>query len=117
MAFPFLPLAIIGSAIISALSGGDKAQQTTTTTAPPRGYQSPMLGLLDPYAADLLIRNLKGWTSGTTFGGGTSSSSPYADAILALLGKNMPQLLAGYGTSGIKKRLPGGIITKSSLGG
>ena len=114
MAFPFLPLAIIGSAIISALSGGGKAQQTTTTTAPPRGYQSPMLGMLDPYMADMLIRNLKGWTSGTTFGGGTSSSSPYADAILSILGKNIPNLLAGYGTSGRTSLLPRQ-ITKSAL--
>jgi len=117
MAFPWAVVAALLPIIYDVLKGGGGAEQVTTTTAPPRGYQSPMLGLLDPYAADLLIRNLKGWTSGTTFGGGTSSSSPYADAILALLGKNMPQLLAGYGTSGIKKRLPGGIITKSSLGG
>lgn len=96
MSFPFMALAMLGSALAPALfKGKGKQVQTTTQQVPPRGYQSPMMGLMDPLMNELILRNLKYFQSSRLPGGGRFAS-PNIDRILGLLGKNWGGLIRGY---------------------
>ena len=90
MAFPFMALAMLASSLIPALAGGKgKQKQTTTQKVPPRGYQSPMMGLMD------LLKNMKYFQSSKLPGGGRFGSGSI-DKILGLLGGNWDKLIGGY---------------------
>ena len=99
MAFPWLAAAIGIPALLNLFKGGGGRQQTVRETeVPPRGYQSPMVGMLDPLLIDMLLRNIRTW-GGYGQGGRTGGSySPYVDQIINMLGtKTFPKLFQGYG--------------------
>lgn len=92
-------------------SGGGEQQRTVTTETPPRGYQSPMLGLMDPLMGDQLLRQFQSY-SGAGMPGGVGNVSPGLQGILDLLGGDWGELLEGYKTGGTgESSLPG---TKAS---
>ena len=100
MPFPWMALAMLGSSLIPALAGGKgKQQQVTTQQVPPRGYQSPMLGLMDPLIMEMLMKNMKYMQSSRLPGGGRFGTGSI-DKILGLLGGQWDKLLAGYGPMG-----------------
>jgi len=78
-------------------SGGGTQERTVTTETPPRGYQSPMLGLMDPFMADQLLRQFKSY-SGAGMPGGVGNTSPGLQGILDLLGGDWGELLGQYKT-------------------
>ena len=98
MPFPWMALATLGSALIPAISGAygkGKQRQETTQMVPPRGYQSPMLGLMDPLIMEMLMKNMKYMQSSRLPGGGRFGTGS-VDKILGLLGGQWDKLLAGY---------------------
>ena len=97
MPFPWMALAMLGSALIPSLGKGKgKQYQQTTQQVPPRGYQSPMMGLMDPLMMEMIMKNFKYLQSSRLPGGGRFAS-PNVDKILGLLGKNWGNLIQGYG--------------------
>jgi len=96
--------AILLSALLPMLLGGNKGSgvsgtgstdRTVTTETPPRGYQSPMLGLMDPLMADQLLRQFQSY-SGAGMPGGVGNTSPGLQGILDLLGGDWGELLGQY---------------------
>lgn len=93
-----LLIAILGPMIFKGLSGGStdsSGRQTRTVTTPASGYQSPLVGLLDPLMTQMLGQNMKrganwGWPAGQ----GIDTS--WIDQMLTLLGGEWPKLLEGY---------------------
>lgn len=91
-------LTAFGPMILGMLFGGNKPQeqrQTTTTTQDPTGYQSPMLGLLDPFMMESLLQRIQQF-SGAGMPGGVGGTSPALNDILNLLGGEWSGLLEGY---------------------
>lgn len=112
---PWMAIATLGSTLLPMLFGGKgKQRQETTQMVPPRGYQSPMLGLMDPLIMEMLMKNMKYMQSSRLPGGGRFGTGS-VDKILGLLGGQWDKLLAGYNRpSGI----PGGIrpATRGGMG-
>ena len=111
MAFPWLPLAIVASSVLPSLFGKGRNQEIVKETEmPPRGYQSPMVGMLDPLLVDILLRNLRTWGGAGVGGQATGAYSPYVDQILKMLGeRTFPQLMSGYGATPLTKKSLGGM--------
>lgn len=104
MAFPWMAIAMLGSQILPMLFGKQTPEERTTTQetiseTPPSGYQSPLLGLADPLAFEMLLRNM-GLFSGAGMPGGVGPASPQIANILQLLGSEWPKLLEGYSSGG-----------------
>lgn len=96
MPFPWMALAMLGSALIPALGKGKgKQYQQTTQKVPPRGYQSPMMGLMDPLMTEMIMRKFKSLQSSRLPGGGMFGTGSI-DKILGLLGGNWDKLIRGY---------------------
>lgn len=99
MAFPWLPLlTAFGPGILQMLLGGNKPQeqqQTSTVTQQPTGYQSPMLGLMDPLMFESILRRIQQF-SGAGMPGGVGGTSPAINDILNLLGGEWGGLLDQY---------------------
>ncbi|MFA5378629.1 MAG: hypothetical protein WC455_22940 [Dehalococcoidia bacterium] len=107
MAFPFLPIAMVLSSILPSLFGGGGDEQTqTTTTETDSGYQSPMLGMLDPYITKALLGNFSrlqgaGFPKGLqNLGLGGMNTD-----IFSLLDQEWPEIMKQYQT---KKATGGG---------
>ena len=109
MAFPWLAAAIIGSSLAPMIFGGGRGGTERVTEVPPTGWQDPMMGMMSPLIADMLVRRMGG------FGEGSSIYSPWASKIMEMLGGEFPKILAGYGretpSPGVVRRpqLAGGI--------
>jgi len=111
MAFPWLALAVGIPSLLGLLGAGGRGEQqrVTETEVPPAGWQDPMLGMMSPLIADMLMRRVGG------FGAGSSVYSPWAQKIMEMLATQFPQILEGAGRS-LPSTQPG-VITPSSLGG
>jgi hypothetical protein len=96
---PFL-ISILGPMLFGGNKSGSQdmttaGRQTRTVTTPASGYQSPLVGLLDPMMANMLAQNVKrgsnwGWPAGQ----GIDTS--WIDQMLSLLGGQWTKLLEGY---------------------
>ena len=95
-------------------SGGGTQERTVTTETPPRGHQSPMLGLMDPFMADQLLRRFQSY-SGAGMPGGVGNTSPGLQGILDLLGGDWGDLLGQYKAGGVKKNEEGKIIRRHDI--
>lgn len=85
-------LAFAVPAILSLFIGGKGQQQRVTETeVPPAGWQDPMLGMMSPLIADMLMRRMG------SFGKGSSIYSPWASKIMEMLGGQFPQIISGAG--------------------
>jgi len=107
---PLTLIAMLAPSLLSTLFGGGEAgggeqQRTVTTETPPRGYQSPMLGLMDPLMADQLLRQLQSY-SGAGMPSGVGNVSPGLQGILDLLGGDWGELLKGYKTGASDRERP-----------
>lgn len=102
MAFPWLALAVGIPSLLQLLGAGGRGEQqrVTETEVPPGGWQDPMLGLMSPLIADMLMRRMG------SFGQESSVYSPWAQKIMEMLGGQFPQILAGAGDGG-RPGLPG----------
>ena len=104
MALPWAAIALLASTILPMLFKGKepgamgKGYQTptvvdTTTTQSPTGYQSPMMGLGDPMAFEMLLRNMGQYSNW----GGKNIGSPWIDELLKMMsGSTWPKLMEGY---------------------
>lgn len=99
-------LLTLGPGLIQMLFGQNKAptvtqQQKTdqTITETPKGYKSPLLGLVDPFMADTLLRQVRGF-SGAGMPGGKGDLSPYFAELLELINTELPLILEGYTKNG-----------------
>ena len=93
MAFPWMALAVGIPSLLGLLGAGGRGEQqrVTETEVPPAGWQDPMLGMMSPLIADMLMRRVGG------FGAGSSVYSPWAQKIMEMLGGQFPQILEGAG--------------------
>jgi len=82
-------LAFAIPAILSLFGGRGEQQRVTETEVPPAGWQDPMLGMMSPLIADILMRRMG------SFGQGSSTYSPWASKIMEMLGGQFPQIIAG----------------------
>jgi len=95
-------IATLGSVFLPMLFGGKgKQTQETTQVVPPSGYQSPMVGLMDPLVMEMLLNNMKYMQSSRLPGGGRFGGTSI-DRILSLIGSQWDKLMAGYGSGGSK---------------
>lgn len=99
MADPWMIGAILAQVLLPMLLGRGKQTQerVTETEIPPRGYQSPLVGLADPMAFESILRNLQshsGW--GWPAGSGRGQASPQIAELLKLLQGEWPKLMSGY---------------------
>lgn len=83
--------------------GTQQQERVTETEIPPRGYQSPLLGMADMTAFENLLRNMQsysgwGWPSGS----GRGQASPQIAEILKLLQGEWPKMMEG-GMGGMVK--------------
>ena len=103
MAFPWLALAVGIPSLLGLLGAGGRGEQqrVTETEVPPAGWQDPMLGMMSPLIADMLMRRVGG------FGAESSVYSPWAQKIMEMLGTQFPEILKAGGTS-IAPGAPGG---------
>ena len=92
-------LAGVGIPLIGGLLQGtpDPVKQTTTST--PTGYQSPLLGAMDPLVASMLSQNMKRFSQ-AGFGAGGGLDTSMADSLMAMIAKNYPSILEGLGGTG-----------------
>lgn len=88
-----IALIISGISLLGSLFGGNKSSptqtQVTTTKTPPRGYQSPMLGIYDMLFGDTLLKNMNaynGW-------GGKGVDMSNIQNVLKMLGTQIPELI------------------------
>uniref|UniRef100_A0A6M3IYJ2 Uncharacterized protein n=1 Tax=viral metagenome TaxID=1070528 RepID=A0A6M3IYJ2_9ZZZZ len=82
--------------IIDLLKGGsDQQTQTQTTVAPPTGYQSPSLGLLDLLMQGTLGKNLSLY-GGAGMPGGQTIAPSYLQDFLDLIGSSYTDLQGKY---------------------
>jgi len=97
--------------LIGGLFGGgggtQQQQQETITEQEPGGYQSPLVGLLDPWMMENLLGRY-GLLAGAGMPGGQGGLSASTQEIMRLLGEQWPELLAGYRGAG---RREGGRIS------
>lgn len=93
MAFPWAALAFAVPSFLQLLGLGGRGEQqrVTETEVPPAGWQDPMLGMMSPLIADMLMRRMG------SFGQGSSVYSPWAQKIMEMLGSQFPEILAGAG--------------------
>jgi len=111
MPFPWMAIATLASTLLPMLlrgrGGGDQEPlvQEQITEQEPRGYQSPLLGLLDPWMVQSLLGRY-GLLQGAGMPGGAGGMSPFTEQIMQLLNQQFPELLAGYGAGegGMKRR-------------
>lgn len=114
-----------GTAILIALQGinllrglfsgkgeTQQAQQETVTEREPSGYQSPLVGLLDPWMMENLLGRY-GLLAGAGMPGGKGGLSGSTQEIMRLLGEQWPELLRGYRGVGTRRAIEG----SSLLGG
>lgn len=93
-------IAALAPTVYGAIKGGNKNQQTTqntTVTTPASGYSSPTLPIMDMFMQDSLLRNFQG-LAGAGMPGGQANISPYLQAIMKMLGNELPSLLEYYKT-------------------
>lgn len=76
-------------------AGTQQQQQETVTEEEPRGYQSPLVGLLDPWMLETLLGRY-GLLEHAGMPGGQGYQNPWTQEIIRLLGEEWPQLLQGY---------------------
>ncbi len=97
MAFGIDDGIMIAMALASLFGGGNSQRQTTTTEQQPRGYQSPMLGLLDPYITKALLGNYSR-LQGAGFPDGLQNLGlgDMTNDIYSLLAKSWPEITKGY---------------------
>ena len=95
MPFPWLALAVGLPSLLGLMGAGGRGEQqrVTETEVPPAGWQDPMLGMMSPLIADMLMRRMSG------FGQGSSVYSPWAQKIIEMLGTQFPKILAGAGSA------------------
>jgi hypothetical protein len=93
--------AVIPFLLQSIFGKKDEEKQTQETTTPPKGYESPILGLQDPIIASLLAQNVQRY-QGFGMPGGAGLDTSMISGLLQKLNSQFPDLLAGY-TSGPKK--------------
>jgi len=105
-------LATLGPGILQMLLGGGKTPTTQqkqvteqTIKQDPKGYQSPLLGLMDPLFADTMLSQVQGRAGGGMPGGKSNLSPQFAD-ILALIRKELPLIMESYGKGGKGKNVP-----------
>lgn len=102
---PFDPtwlLAIPGlfSMLTQIFGGGGSQQQQQAeqvTEEEPRGYQSPLVGLLDPWMLETLLGRY-GLLQGAGMPGGQGYQNPWSEEIIRLLGEEWPEILTRYRT-------------------
>jgi len=83
---------ILGPMLLQGLFGGNKPQTyTQETVAPPSGYQSPTLGLMDLLMQGTLGKNLQMY-GGAGMPGGASIAPEYLADFLDLIGGQYGQL-------------------------
>ena len=106
---PILALLLgLGPGVMQMLLGGNQPQQqqqTSTVTQDPTGYQSPILGLLDPLMFQSILQRLQQF-SGAGMPGGVGGTSPAINDILNLLGGEWGGLLDQYGKPAPGSRVP-----------
>ncbi len=112
----FLIPLIIG--LIGSQIGGKgdtyQQKQTTTQTALPRGYQSPMLGILDSLMSSGVLGNLQRLQGAGFPGGAKNPGFGNLSAILAQIMKMQPELLAGT-TQGYRSQEGRGASTRPGM--
>lgn len=96
---------MIGAALISLVPAladllfGNKNQSqevVTKTETAPRGYQSPLIGLMDTTIGSSLLSGLQNYSGA----GGGATFSPQISDILNLLSGETTDLIKGYQTGG-----------------
>ena len=95
---PVIIAALISLApsLLGFLFGGkDQQTQTQTTVAPPTGYQSPSLGLLDLLMQGTLGKNLSLY-GGAGMPGGQTIAPSYLQDFLDLIGSSYTDLQGKY---------------------
>jgi hypothetical protein len=101
MAFGIDDALMIGSVLLSLFGkSGNKQQQTTTTEQANPNWQSPLLGLMDPMIASMLLGNAQslggaGMPGGVSRFGGTSGTM--MNDIMSLLQNEWPTIMGKYG--------------------
>jgi len=99
MAFGIDDALMIGTILASLFGKGGKQQQTTTTEQANPNYQSPLLGMMDPLIASMLVNNSQA-LGGAGMPGGVSrfgsSSGTMMNDILSLLQNEWPNISKGY---------------------